>query len=505
MPTVPRVMRQTMVAVALACAGCSSVAVAPPPPAPVIRTVAELFEAIDRELAKPDAAIDVTRMSLWMAKIVEPDIDVEAVIREIDALAERARPGVARAGSLNDKIKTINAALFDEAGLATGMAHHRWISQLLRTHQGQCVSMSMLYAAVAQRLGLDARLVPLPEHLMVRLVDGSHRINIEATAKGATLSDADYEARFGCTAGPWYLHELTKRELVAVLLSRHLAYDLAGMGRRGDALACAARALTLCAIDPGVYGNYGVELRAAGRTQEAIEAYDAALKLDSTTALEAAKTWNNRANAVADCGRIDEALENYDRALRCDPRYAGAMANKAGLLLRLGRVEEALKLCEAALEIDPRDRDALVNMATGLGSSGRDGEALPFYDRALAIDPKNAVIWSNRSNTLSHLDRYEEALAGYEQALKIAPAFVGALANRGVTLYKLGRPMQAIASFDAAIAAEPRDSRAWISKSAALYETGQPAEALRCVEKAAEHGVRIPADLVEKIRRAAQK
>lgn len=61
--------------------------------------------------------------------------------------------------------------------------------------------------------------------------------------------------------------------------------------------------------------------------------------------------WNNKGVTLSRLGKYNEALEAYDQALRIDPDYPNAWNNKGVVLSRLGKYSEALEAFDRALQI----------------------------------------------------------------------------------------------------------------------------------------------------------
>ena len=57
-----------------------------------------------------------------------------------------------------------------------------------------------------------------------------------------------------------------------------------------------------------------------GKYDEAIKAYDEAIRLDPNLAM----AWSNKGNALTGQGKYDEAMKAYDEAIRLDPNLASA-------------------------------------------------------------------------------------------------------------------------------------------------------------------------------------
>ncbi|MEL6372955.1 MAG: tetratricopeptide repeat protein [Pseudomonadota bacterium] len=80
-------------------------------------------------------------------------------------------------------------------------------------------------------------------------------------------------------------------------------------------------------------------LSMAGRFQQAIRDYDAALKLDPAFAL----AWNNRAWSLFKLGRAAEGLPDVERAIALNPSSPHAFDTRAHIRQRLGQPERSYR------------------------------------------------------------------------------------------------------------------------------------------------------------------
>jgi hypothetical protein len=91
----------------------------------------------------------------------------------------------------------------------------------LRTRRGNCVSMPILFAILAKRIGLNATLATAPNHLLVKIkLDDGQWFNYEATS-GSTLTVEQYEKQFHidprAIALGTYLRPLPTREAIIAM------------------------------------------------------------------------------------------------------------------------------------------------------------------------------------------------------------------------------------------------------------------------------------------------
>jgi tetratricopeptide (TPR) repeat protein len=129
---------------------------------------------------------------------------------------------------------------------------------------------------------------------------------------------------------------------------------------------------------PGDWNNKGVALKNLGKYDEAIEAFDRAIRLDPNDA----PTWSYKGNAFNSQGKYDEAIKAYDEAIRLDPNYTDAWYNKGSALGRQGKYDEAIKCLDEAIRLDPNRASAWYNKGTALKLLGETSESNAAYAKA---------------------------------------------------------------------------------------------------------------------------
>jgi tetratricopeptide (TPR) repeat protein len=132
--------------------------------------------------------------------------------------------------------------------------------------------------------------------------------------------------------------------------------------------------------------NYGTALSAAERTNEAAEAFRAAIGLNPG----AIEPYNNLAQLEMRRGNSDEALRLYRTALGMNPRNGQLHANLANALLALGDVEPAIVHYKQALTSLPNFAEAHYGLAQALRDVGEIDMAIEQYETAMRLDPDHA-------------------------------------------------------------------------------------------------------------------
>lgn len=99
-------------------------------------------------------------------------------------------------------------------------------------------------------------------------------------------------------------------------------------------------------------------------------------------------------------GRTDEARDAYRAALEKDPRLVGARINLGRLLHAANQLKEAESHYRRALEGDPQNALAAFNLGVALEDQSRTDAAVEAYQRTLAIDDNYADAHFNLSRLL---------------------------------------------------------------------------------------------------------
>lgn len=159
-------------------------------------------------------------------------------------------------------------------------ANNVFLPGLLRTRAGTCVSLPMLYLAVAEQLGFPLHLVGVGQHRFVRWEQGGFRMNVETTIVrqvAMTPSEDVFLETEGVSrgqlAGTNALRNLTRREVVGDLFFvRACHYESLGDQFLVLALRDNRRAVHLMPDNPRFQAHFDViwrrynALREAGRT-----------------------------------------------------------------------------------------------------------------------------------------------------------------------------------------------------------------------------------------------
>jgi regulator of sirC expression with transglutaminase-like and TPR domain len=125
-------------------------------------------------LVQSDANFALFEAAVSLAQDEYPELDVQAVLGDVDGLLERVRRRLpADAGQLQ-RLRMLNQFFFKD--LNFGGNHNNYydpensfVHVLLRTRRGIPISLALLWMELAQGLGLSVRGVAFPGHFMVKV------------------------------------------------------------------------------------------------------------------------------------------------------------------------------------------------------------------------------------------------------------------------------------------------------------------------------------------------
>jgi tetratricopeptide (TPR) repeat protein len=132
---------------------------------------------------------------------------------------------------------------------------------------------------------------------------------------------------------------------------------------------------------PAIYNDLGFVLERQGLSDEAVEAYRKAIKLDPGSA----SAHYNLGSALARSGQFAEAERHLRSALKKSPN-AQTYTGLGIVLWQTGRTDEAIVNLRAAIEADPKNEVAHRTLAQALESLGRTDEARRETETAKALD-----------------------------------------------------------------------------------------------------------------------
>jgi regulator of sirC expression with transglutaminase-like and TPR domain len=279
-------------------------AATPPFEVPSVLDYFATLVADDRQFPLLEAAVSI-------AQDEDPELDVVAVLADVDALALRLKNRLACDAPVLHRLRTLNRYFFEELGFAGNVNDYHdpansYLPEVLARRRGIPISLALVYLEIASQIGLKAEGVSFPGHFLVKVRLPQGEVVIDPFT-GQSLSRADLEERldlvrqasamraaFDVPLG-LFLQAAAPRDIIARML-RNLQSIHQSRGDGPRLLAVLDRQVVLDPEDWDARRLRGDTLDSLGRCEEA--AFDWALYLDNTPEAEDAETLQRRIRAA---------------------------------------------------------------------------------------------------------------------------------------------------------------------------------------------------------------
>jgi tetratricopeptide (TPR) repeat protein len=439
--------------------------------------------SLDEVLRLQDDEMDLATATLIASEYWSDMVEGRRYLEQLDemALEIQARLRRQRIRGGHRAIPIINDYLFNELGFKA-ISHaddpnDLFLHSVMDRRQGYCLSLSVLYLSVAERLGLKVYGVVVPGHFFVRYDAGRTRFNIETTSNGATPSDDHYITKFKIgqsSRDTIYMKNLTKRQTLGCFFN-NLGNVYNDIGDSDTAQLALERAVAINPTLSESRANLGNIYLKKGRVEEAIRQYRAAIELNPNDP----KAHNNIGNAYLELDRLDFAAMSYRDALALDPEFTDAHRNLALAFTRQGRYPQALAQVKQAIGITPRDTAIHNQLAELYCRMGQYDDAISAYSKAIRLNGKSAEAHYGLALCYREQGNAAAEIRSYRNALSVNPNMLPALADLGSACFSQGNYDSAIQYYLRAAQLQPDD--AWIHRSlgAAYSKKGKASEAIR--------------------------
>ena len=148
------------------------------------------------EEIKP-AQINVSRAALSFAReIAYPSLDIQAYLSQLDDLAEAAGERVPPGGTAAERAEGLADFLFVQLGFRGNSTEYTdprnsYLNEVLNRRLGIPISLSVLYIAVGERLGLRIHGIGLPGHFIVGVPRPEGNLYLDPFHGGVRISLED--------------------------------------------------------------------------------------------------------------------------------------------------------------------------------------------------------------------------------------------------------------------------------------------------------------------------
>ncbi len=385
-------------------------------------------------------------------------------------------------------IPVINEYLFKELGFKSlseaNDPNSLFLHTVLDKKRGYCLSLSVLYLSLAERLGLDIYGVVVPGHFFVRYDDGKARFNIETTSAGGSGTDEQYIEKFNVPQGDSssiYLKNLNKIQTLGCFFNNlGNSYD-----KIGDIDTALKAYKTAVEINPTLSEsrvNVGNIYLRKGRVTDAIKEYQAALRINPKDAT----SHNNLGNAYSEQGRLGYAVSEYNQAIGLDPNFVDAYRGLALVYSKQGRFSLAITTLRRAIAFAPKDANCYYQMGEVYNRSDNYDHAISNYNKALKIEPDLTDAYFGLGVCYNKMGLVDDEISSYKNVLARKPDMFAALVNLGNAYFGRENYIDAIKQYSRAVEIQPGEAMVYYNLGAAYSNSGNYEQAVNEYLKAIE-------------------
>lgn len=187
----------------------------------------------------------------------------------------------------------------------------------------------------------------------------------------------------------------------------------------------------------------------AGRRADAAAAAAQALTIDN----EAGLAWHILAICQEKDGDFTTALASYEQALTRMPDEPEIACDLGRLALKMGMPDSAEALFANYLTRRPGSIEGINNLACAQRDLMKFVEAIETLRAGLADNPQSALLWNALGSVLVLQGQMDQAGVFFDEALRLDANFASAYYNRAAVRLALGNTTGAIEDLDVALAA----------------------------------------------------
>ncbi|MFE1574076.1 transglutaminase family protein, partial [Comamonas odontotermitis] len=193
------------------------------------------YLTIQRLLEQPDDKIDIARTKLEVDRMIDPSIDVETTLAQLDKMAKGIQAQLPPGASDRTKLEVLRELVYKPSSWNNHrpfeydlqdplgkIPKNRLLTTYLTTKKGNCISMPLLFMILGQKIGLDMTTARAPNHVFVKWRDKDGQYyNLETTSGAGFTRDTWMQQQTQATPegikSGIYMRAQTKKEAAAAI------------------------------------------------------------------------------------------------------------------------------------------------------------------------------------------------------------------------------------------------------------------------------------------------
>ncbi len=418
---------------------------------------------------------DLVQGRMYLSRLDEMALEIRERMRK-----KRLKPNY-------KAIPVINKYLFSECRFSSVSEatdpNDLFLHTVLDKKRGYCLSLSILYLSLGERLGIPLYGVVVPGHFFVRYDDGRTKLNIETTSMGGSAIDKHYINKFKVpeSINSIYMKNLNKIETLGCFFN-NLGNSYIDIGDTDLAFLALLRAVQINPTLPESRANLGNIYLKKNQIEDAIVEYRTALQINPSDP----KTHNNLGSAYSRLGWFKDAINQYEKAITLDPNFIDAYKNLARAYSNEQKFAQAIDQLRKAISLNPKDTDCHSQLGDIYCQMGKYNEAISKYKTALIYKPDLADAHYGLGICYNKLGLSDDEIHAYQMALAIKPDLLPALINLGNAFFRKENYNAAIEQYKKAVLIEPNDGLIHYNLGAAYAQKQNYELAVLSYQKAIE-------------------
>jgi tetratricopeptide (TPR) repeat protein len=191
-----------------------------------------------------------------------------------------------------------------------------------------------------------------------------------------------------------------------------------------------------------LYGLGSVYLQQQ-KNNEARRSFERAVQLRAGYPDTLPNAWNNLGLLATREGRTEEAIQHFQEALRLSPDHLVALENLGNAYRVQKRWDNARTTLERAVAVGPDDAEANYSLGMVFAQTSENEQALRYLQKALQVRPDYPEALNNLGILYLRTGKQDAAEASFKESIRVAPAFDQAYLNLARVYAIDGKPEQA--------------------------------------------------------------
>jgi regulator of sirC expression with transglutaminase-like and TPR domain len=179
--------------------------------------------------------LDLAEVKFQIDEAVDPRFSIDEGRKEFEALAAKLKAITPPSASVSEKLNILKRFIYESGNwndnrpfaynhddpLGSALTSHILLNYI-KTRQGNCMTMPILFMLLGKRIGLDVTLAVAPFHAFVKFTDDHGKVwNVETTSGAGFARDVKYRTDLPMTdlavEKGTYLRALTHDEVIGVM------------------------------------------------------------------------------------------------------------------------------------------------------------------------------------------------------------------------------------------------------------------------------------------------